>query len=83
MDIDRTEINHEEVIWFIKQNRPDTRVVGLTMYASSRTASLEAGADEVVLKGSPAEMLKHAILTRNVQIMPGVEKTNNRKVVLQ
>ncbi len=82
LDIDRPIMDGFETTRNIKNNRPDIRVIVLTMYASYRRKALETGADDVVLKGSPAETLQHALLVSNGKTWPGSVKRNDEKVLL-
>jgi CheY-like chemotaxis protein len=51
-----------EVVRLIKSRWPRVRIVVLTMYTTHRAAALAAGADAFLLKGSPAEALRDALL---------------------
>ena len=51
-----------ETIRLIKSRWPQIRIVMLMMYTALGAAALDAGADAFLLKGCPAEALRHAIL---------------------
>jgi len=51
-------------IQMIKSNWPATRIVVLTMYATSRASVLAAGADAFLLKGCSTKELMDAVMPR-------------------
>jgi DNA-binding NarL/FixJ family response regulator len=61
MDLQMPVMDGFEATRTIKARWPEVRVIALTMYAGDRAEALSAGADEFVLKGSPAEALYCAI----------------------
>ena len=61
----------------IKTYWPDVRVVVLTIYSSYRAEALEAGVDDFVLKGCPAETLQNII-----QLGKGSKHTKSDRLLI-
>jgi DNA-binding NarL/FixJ family response regulator len=57
-------MNGLATIQMIKSRWPATRIVVLTMYATSRTSVLGAGADAFLLKGCSTKELMEAVMPR-------------------
>ena len=71
MDLHRHTVSASEAgmdalatIRMIKSKWPATRIVVLTMYATSRVAVLDAGADAFLLKGCSTKELMEAVMPR-------------------
>jgi DNA-binding NarL/FixJ family response regulator len=63
MDLQMPVMDGLEATQYIKSRWPEVKIIALTLYAGYRTRALAAGADTFLLKGSPTEVLKHAILS--------------------
>ncbi len=63
MDLQMPVLDGVQATRLIKQQWPATTVIVLTMYSLEQTAALAAGADVIVLKGSPPERLLTALGT--------------------
>ncbi|MGE5140023.1 MAG: response regulator transcription factor [Rudaea sp.] len=64
MDVIMPELDGLQATRMIKQERPDIRVVILTLYPEFRQAALEAGADGFVTKEGPSQALFEALLNK-------------------
>ena len=61
MDIRMPVMDGLEATRRIKSQRPEVRVIVLTMYAEYQAEALAAGADAFLVKGGPSEALRDAI----------------------
>ena len=62
MDMQMAAMDGVEATHRIKKQWPEVKVIALTMYADYRSRALAAGADAFLLKGTPAQILHHAIM---------------------
>ena len=61
MDVRMPVMDGLEATRRIKSQRPEVRVIILTMYAEYQAEALAAGADVFLVKGGPSEALRDAI----------------------
>lgn len=61
MDVRMPVVDGIEATRRIKRQRPEVRVIMLTMYAEYQPEALAAGADVFLVKGGPSEALRSAI----------------------
>ncbi len=62
MDVVMPEMDGLQATRLIKSEKPQTRVVILTLYADYRQEALAAGADKFLTKGGPSQELFAALL---------------------
>jgi YesN/AraC family two-component response regulator len=61
MDVRMPVMDGIEATRRIKSQRPEVKVIMLTIYAEYQAEALAAGADEFLIKGEPTEILQRAI----------------------
>ena len=64
MDLQMPVMDGLEATQYIKSRWPEIKIIALTLYAGYRTRALAAGADTFLLKGSPTEVLRRAIMSQ-------------------
>lgn len=62
MELHMPRLDGMTTIRTIRSRWPEVRIVVLTMYATDRSAALEAGADVFLLKGCPTDELLEAVM---------------------
>ena len=63
MDVQMPVMDGLEATRRIKSQRPEVRVIVLTLHGDRRAEALAAGADVFLVKGGPPECLRNAICT--------------------
>jgi len=61
MDIQMPEMDGLQATELIKQQQPDVKIIGLSMYPIYRSRAIAAGVDDFLVKGCAAEQLQETI----------------------